>query len=193
MALNTAYSGIVARFSAIPHHSGRMTANRQTANRPQSRLIFANGRDRLGQRCPVFDLFEANTQPSVWPLWRAFSAFFRRSLKGTQPSVSSAPTRGLKMMSLSKSMLPAPSYQIISHITWHKTSGRSVATTPASHSLKRVFQRDASSVGMEVTRQGYQWQPLSFFLVVIVEGIVSLEGQILADIDGDTDIRLVPV
>jgi hypothetical protein len=59
--------------------------------------------------------------------------------------------------------------------------------------LERVFQRDRFGVRMEVTRQGYQRQPLSFFLVVVVVGVVALEGDTLGDINGNTGSRLVPV
>ena len=59
--------------------------------------------------------------------------------------------------------------------------------------LERVFQRDRFGVRMEVTRQGYEWQPLRFFLVVVVVGVVALEGDTLGDINGNTGRRLVPV
>ena len=52
--------------------------------------------------------------------------------------------------------------------------------------LEHVFQRDRFDVRMEVTRQGYQWQPLRFFLVVVVVGVVALEGDTLGDINGNS-------
>jgi hypothetical protein len=59
--------------------------------------------------------------------------------------------------------------------------------------LERVFQRDRFGVRMEVTRQGYDWQPQRFFLVVVVVGVVALQGDTLGDINGNTGSRLVPV
>jgi len=45
--------------------------------------------------------------------------------------------------------------------------------------LEHVFQRDRFGVRMEVTRQGYQWQSLRFFLVVVEVGVVALESDTL--------------
>ena len=59
--------------------------------------------------------------------------------------------------------------------------------------LEHVFQRDRFGVCMEVTRQGYEWQPLGFLLVVVVEGVVAPEGDTLGEINGNTGRRFVPV